>query len=197
VVTQTWRLDAWTRKRRRAEHENCKVKKTNLTSAIIGGWIQWPNMQLLFKLQVNQMKIDNFRKSATLWPMLTSKRIGDWIQWLICKSSSKFKSIRWKLRILEISPKLLSFDLDDLLVHVVLKNNWLVEFIELKYKSTSSFRSIRLKLRISEISPKLWLLDDVDLLVDVDLKNNWLVEFSDLKYKSSSNFKSLGWKLGF
>ena len=31
---------------------------------IRGGWIQWPDMQILFKFQVNQMFIENFRKLA-------------------------------------------------------------------------------------------------------------------------------------
>ena len=52
------------RRRRHAEHETCKIHQTNLTSKIIGGWIQWPNMQILFKFQVNRMKNDNFRKLA-------------------------------------------------------------------------------------------------------------------------------------
>ena len=35
-----------------------------LTSKIIGSWIQWPNVQILFKFQVNRMKIEDFRKLA-------------------------------------------------------------------------------------------------------------------------------------
>ena len=27
---------------------------------VIGGWIQWDDMQMLFECQANQMKIDNF-----------------------------------------------------------------------------------------------------------------------------------------
>ena len=46
-----------------------------LTSKIIiGGWIQWPDMQILFKFQVNRMKIEDFRNTTwdvDLWPMLT------------------------------------------------------------------------------------------------------------------------------
>ena len=61
--------DKQTRRRCRAEHDTCKIHKTNLTLKIIGDWIQWPNMQLLFKFQVNWMKIDNFRNSACVdWP---------------------------------------------------------------------------------------------------------------------------------
>ena len=33
-----------TRRRRHAEHDACKIHKTNLTSKIIGGWIQWPEI---------------------------------------------------------------------------------------------------------------------------------------------------------
>ena len=47
-----------------AEHDTCEIPETNLTLIIIDGWIQWPNMQILFKFQVNWMKIDNFRNSA-------------------------------------------------------------------------------------------------------------------------------------
>ena len=51
------------KKRHHKEHDACKIYKANLTSTIIGGWIQWPNL-----------------------------------------NSSNFKSMRWKLRILEIPP---------------------------------------------------------------------------------------------
>ena len=54
-------------RRRRAERDTCKIQKINLTSKIIGGWIQWPNKQLLFKSQVNRMKIDNFRNPADVF----------------------------------------------------------------------------------------------------------------------------------
>ena len=66
-------------------------------------------MQLLFKFQVNRMKIDSFRNLAYV----------------------------------------------DLLAKVDLKNNWLVEFSDPKYKFSSNFKSIGRKLRILEISPKL------------------------------------------
>ena len=42
-----------------------------LTSKIIGGWIQWPDGEILFKFEVNQMKIEDFRnlkKLLTFWP---------------------------------------------------------------------------------------------------------------------------------
>ena len=108
--------DRQTRRRHHAEHDTCKIHKTNLTSKIIGGWIQWPNMQLLFKFQDNRMKIEDFRnltQVVDLWPML----------------------IFWCM--------------------MTLKNNWLVEFSDLKYKSSSNFKSIRWKLRILEPSPRL------------------------------------------
>ena len=61
-----------------------------LTWKVISGWIQWLDMQILFKFQVNRMKIEDFRDSTLvvdLWPMLafcpklTSKVIGGWIKW--------------------------------------------------------------------------------------------------------------------
>ena len=86
---------------------------------------------------------------------------------LICKSSSNFKSIGWKLRILEIPPSLLTLGYVDLLVDVDLKNNWLVEFSERKYKSSSNFKSIGWKLRILEMAPKLtfWPMLTSNILV--------------------------------
>ena len=46
----------------------------------------------------------------------------------------------------------------DLLVHVDLKNNWLVEFSDQKYKPSSKFKSRKRKLRILERPPvfDLW-----------------------------------------
>ena len=35
-----------------------------LTWKIVGGWIQWLDMEIFFKFLVNQMKIDDFRKLA-------------------------------------------------------------------------------------------------------------------------------------
>ena len=34
------------------------------TSKLVGGWIQWPDMQMLFKFQVNRIKIEDFRNVA-------------------------------------------------------------------------------------------------------------------------------------
>ena len=87
---------------------------------------------------------------------------------------------------------MLSFDKVDLLTYVDLlacvdlKNNWLVEFSDLKYKILFKFQVNRVKIDNFRNSAY------VDLLVHVALKNNWLVEFSDLICKSSSNFKSMG-----
>ena len=59
-----------------------------LTSKIIGGWIQWPEIYyILFKCQVNQMKIEDFRNTTlvvdlgtmlSIWSMLTTK-ISAWL----------------------------------------------------------------------------------------------------------------------
>ena len=38
------------------------------TSKLIGGWIRWPVLQMLFKFQVNRMKIEDFRKFCPNWP---------------------------------------------------------------------------------------------------------------------------------
>ena len=98
-----------------AEHDTCKIPQTNLTLKIIGGCIQRPNMEIIFKFQVNQMKMDDFRNRTedvdrspilTFWWMLTSK-FSD----LICKSSSNFNSIGWIWTILEIRQSCWPFDL--------------------------------------------------------------------------------------
>ena len=34
------------------------------TLKLIGGWLQWPDMQMLFKFQVNWIKIEDFRNLA-------------------------------------------------------------------------------------------------------------------------------------
>ena len=38
-----------------------------ITSKVISGWIQWPDMQILFKFQVNRMKFEDFRKFCWNW----------------------------------------------------------------------------------------------------------------------------------
>ena len=60
-------------------------------------------MQILFKFQVNEMKIEDFRNTS----------------WVV-----------------------------DLLVEVDLKNNWLVEFSDLKYKSSSNLKTLKIDLKI-------------------------------------------------
>ena len=41
-----------------------------LTSKIICGWIEWADLKILFKFQVNRMKIDNFCNSGMCWPLV-------------------------------------------------------------------------------------------------------------------------------
>jgi len=72
-----------------------------LTLKSIGCWIQQCDMKMLFKFQVNWMKIEDFRKFGPNWLVLISKLICGWIQDLMCKWSSNFKYIGWKLTILE------------------------------------------------------------------------------------------------
>ena len=101
--------------------------------------MKWPNLQILFKIQVNQMKIDNFRNLAYVdflayVDLLANVDLKNTLvvefSDLKYKSSLNFKSIGWKLRILEIPSKLLTFGLCcplayvDLLANVDLKNNW-------------------------------------------------------------------------
>ena len=151
-----------------------------MTSKRIGGWIQWRNMQLLFKFQVNRMKIEDFRNTTlvvdlgpmlTFWSMLTSKIIGGWIQWPDMQILFKFQVNRMKI------DNFRNLAYVDLLADVDLKNNWRVEFSDLKYKSSSNSKSIGWKLRILEISPKMltfglcWLFD---------LKNNRLLAYYKL-----------------
>ena len=93
---------------------------------LIGGWIQWRDMQILFKFKVNRMKIEDFRNVGLCWPSglcwPQNEEVIDFID-LICKWSSNFKSIRWKLRILE---NLCNLAQICLLANVDLKiNRWL------------------------------------------------------------------------
>ena len=65
------------------------------------------NMQILFKFQVNRMKIDNFRNLANVDLLGYVDLENNWLFEVSdrkYKSSSNFKSIGWKLTILEISP---------------------------------------------------------------------------------------------
>ena len=115
-------------------------------------------MQLLFKFQVNPMKIDNFRNSADVDLLANEDLKRNW--W--------FNSMTWFENPLQISSQwdenwgFLKYHLGcwpwayvDLLVNVDLKNNWLVEFSDLKYKSSSIFMQLTWNLKILEISPKL------------------------------------------
>ena len=60
-----------------------------LTSKLKGGWIQWPDVQMLFKFQVNWIKIEDLRKLTyvailvyvDLFAYGNHKIIDGWIQW--------------------------------------------------------------------------------------------------------------------
>ena len=41
-----------------------------LTSKVIGAWIPWPDVQMVFKFQVNRMKIEDFRNSTLVVDLL-------------------------------------------------------------------------------------------------------------------------------
>ena len=74
-----------------------------LTWKLIGGWIHWPDMQILFKFLVDHMQIEKQLKNLayvglTLWLMLTSKLIGVWIQWPDVLMLFKFQVIRMKFK---------------------------------------------------------------------------------------------------
>ena len=43
---------------------------------LIGGWVQRPNLQVVFKFQVNQMKIEDFRKFVPIWPISRCRPFG-------------------------------------------------------------------------------------------------------------------------
>ena len=140
-------------------------------------------MQILFKFQVNGMKIEDFKNSSLvvdLWPMLTIlsmltlKIIAGWIQWPKIYVLFKFQVNRMKIE--EYWNNTCCWPLVyDLLDDVDLKNNWLVEFIDLKYKSSSNFMSIRWKLRILEISPKLLTFGLCWSFGRFWPQNNWLL----------------------
>ncbi len=129
-----------------------------MTSTIICGWIQWPNMQLLFKFQVNQMKIDNLRNLTDVVLLAYVDLENNW--WL--------NSVTWYANPLQISSQweenwgFQKYHLScwpwayvGLLVYVDLKNNWPVEFSDLTCNSSSNFKSIGWKLKILEIPAKL------------------------------------------
>ena len=101
-----------------------------------------------------KLSILEIRPMLTFWSMLTSKIIV------------YLNSVTWNIYPLQISSQLDNnwgfYKLHltcwpwanvDLLVHIDLKNNWLVEFNDLKHKSSSNFKSIGWKLRILEIPP--------------------------------------------
>ena len=63
-----------------------------LTSKIVGGWVQWPDMQILMKFQVNQMEIDNFRKMACV----DLKSDVDIFAYVDLKHNWWFNSYQWR-----------------------------------------------------------------------------------------------------
>ena len=76
------------------------------TSKIISGWIQWPEIYILLKFQVNRMKIEDFRNTTlvvdlgpilTFWSTLTSKIMAGWIQWPNMQLHFKFQVNRMKI----------------------------------------------------------------------------------------------------
>ena len=78
----------------RAERDTCKIHKTNLTEKkLIGGWIHWPNMQLLFKFQVNRMKIYNFINSAYV----------ELLAYVNLQNNRWLNSVTWNIYPLQIS----------------------------------------------------------------------------------------------
>ena len=81
-----------TRRRCRAEQDTCKIHETNLASKIIGGWIQWPNVQILFKFQLNWMNIDKFSNSAYVDLLVDVDLKKNW--WL--------NSVTWNINPLQI-----------------------------------------------------------------------------------------------
>ena len=73
---------------------------STLSSKLIDAWVQRPQMQMVFKFQVNWMKIEDFRKfmpNLSFWPMLISTLIGVWIQRPNMHMIFKFQVNRMKI----------------------------------------------------------------------------------------------------
>ena len=130
------------------------------------------NVQILFKFQVNGMKIDNFRNPACV--DLKNNSLVEFSD-LKYKSSSKFKPMGWKLRILETSPKLLTFGL---CWPFDLKNNWLlpddklhhvVKFLEDRFKIVTC-RLFTIRRRAEHDTCKIQK-------TNLTYKNNWWLNF--------------------
>ena len=135
------------------------------------------------------MKIDNFGILAYVDLLANVNLQNNWLvefSDLKYKSSSNFKSIGWKMKILVIWKICCPFDL---------KNNWLVNSVTKNINPLQIWSQSVEKWGFLKYHLSCWSWTYVDLLATVDLKNNFLVEFSDLKYKYSSNIKSTGWKL--
>ena len=130
-----------TRRRCHAEHDACKIHKTNLTSKIIGGFIKWPNMQIIFKFQVNRMKIDDFRNSAYVDLLADVDLKNNWLLNLVTwyenpiQSSSQWDE-RWGFS--KYNLRCWSWAYVDALVHVDLKiigwlnsANWNITYLQI------------------------------------------------------------------
>ena len=83
-------------------------------SKLVGGWIWWSDWQMLLKFKVNWMKIEDFRNLADVDLLVNvdlfaygdhKKQVVEFGD-LFGKSCSNFKSVGWKLMILEIRPML-------------------------------------------------------------------------------------------
>ena len=145
-------------------------------------------MKILFKFQVNRMKIEDFRITTlvdlgpmlTFWSMLTLK-IFRWLNSVIWNINPLQISSQWdeNWRFQKFHQNCWPLACDDLLVHVDHKNNWLVEFSDPKYKSSSNFKSIGWKLRFLEISPKLLTFG---ICWHFDLKNNKFLPYDKLHH---------------
>ena len=73
-----------------------------LTSEIIGAWIQYIVMQMVFKNQVNQMKIDNFRNLANVDLLTYVDLLAD----IDLKNNRWLNSMTWYAKPLQISSQM-------------------------------------------------------------------------------------------
>ena len=61
-----------------------------LTSKIVGSPIQWFNMQMLFKFEVDRMKNDDFRNLTSRWSLTFDLKINGLLSWDYLYSLVKF-----------------------------------------------------------------------------------------------------------
>ena len=80
-------------------HVTWKIHPTILTSKIIGGWIQWPNVQILFKFQVNRLKIGNFWNFACVECLVYVNLLA----YVDLKNTCSLNSVTWYANPLQIS----------------------------------------------------------------------------------------------